>query len=77
MASACPNFASDKGYNFTPVNTVFMLALSKELANDKGEFSLILGRENTMASDQIFNGVNLSATSVEDRYMGYFSWWKI
>ena len=68
--------AYGKGYNFTPVSSAFLLELGKEISykngNDSGKFSLILGRENIMGGDQLFNGVNINRMSIEERYMAIF-----
>lgn len=65
-----------KGYNFTPVSSAFLLELGKEISykngNDSGKFSLILGRENIMGCDQLFNGVDINRMSIEERYMATF-----
>ena len=67
---------NEKGYNFTPVSSVFLLELGKEIlyknGNDSGKFSLILGRENIMGCDQLFNGVDINRMSIEERYMATF-----
>lgn len=67
---------NEEGHNFIPVSSAFLLELGKEISykngNDSGKFSLILGRENIMGCDQLFNGVDINRMSVEERYMATF-----